>query len=51
MQRHNKQHPQINNITSKLAVIVLSVGLITGISLVPVIQPGAYGQLVQIGYL
>jgi hypothetical protein len=33
---HNKQHPKINSSISKLSVIiVLSVVLVTGISLVP----------------
>jgi uncharacterized protein HemX len=41
---HNKQHLQINNKVSKLAVIVLSIALITGISFVPVLQTGVYAQ-------
>jgi hypothetical protein len=44
---HNKQHLQIknnNNIISKLAVIILSITLITGISFIPVLQAGVYAQ-------
>jgi predicted PurR-regulated permease PerM len=42
---HNRQHLQINNNkVSKLAVIVLSIALITGISFVPVLQTGVYAQ-------
>ena len=41
-ERHVKPN---NNIISKLAVIVLSIVLLTGISLVPVIQAGVYAQL------
>jgi hypothetical protein len=46
---HNKQqHLKINNIISKLSVIiVLSVVLLTGTSLVSPIQLGIYGQLEQ----
>jgi hypothetical protein len=42
-----RQHLKSNNIISKLAVIALSIVLLTGISLVPALQIGAYGQLVQ----
>ena len=42
---HNKQHLQINNNTiSKLAVVVLSIILITGIFFIPVLQAGVYAQ-------
>jgi hypothetical protein len=42
---HNKQHLQINNNKiSKLAVIILSIALITGISFIPVLQAGVYAQ-------
>jgi hypothetical protein len=41
---HNKQHLQINNTISKLAVTVLSIALITGISFIPVLQAGVYAQ-------
>jgi uncharacterized protein HemX len=41
---HNKQHHQINNTISKLAVIVLSIALIRGISFIPVLQAGVYAQ-------
>jgi uncharacterized membrane protein YgcG len=45
---HKQQHPKINNTISKLAVIiVLSVVLLTGTSLVSSIQLGVYGQLEQ----
>jgi hypothetical protein len=44
---HNKQHLQINNKISKLAVIVLSIALITGISFIPVLQAGVYAQQPQ----
>jgi uncharacterized BrkB/YihY/UPF0761 family membrane protein len=42
-----RQHLKSNNIISKLAVIALSIVLLTGISLVLALQIGAYGQLVQ----
>jgi hypothetical protein len=42
-----QQHLKTNNIISKFAVIVLSIVLLTGISLVPALQIGAYGQLEQ----
>jgi hypothetical protein len=43
-QQHLKSN---NNIISKLAVIVLSIVLLTGISLVPALQIGANGQVQQ----
>ena len=43
---HNHQHLQINNL-SKLAVIVLSIALITGISFMPVLQAGVNAQQLQ----
>jgi hypothetical protein len=48
----HKEHPQQhlksnNNIISKLAVIVLSIVLLTGISLLPAIQVRVYGQVQQ----
>jgi hypothetical protein len=43
-----RQHLKSNNIIiSKLAIIVLSVVLLTGISLVPAIQVEVYGQQQQ----
>jgi hypothetical protein len=42
-----QQHLKSNNIISKLAVIVLSIVLLTGISLVPALQIGANGQVQQ----
>jgi hypothetical protein len=47
---HNQkqqQHRKTNNIISKLAVIVLSIVLLTGIALVPALQIGVDGQLQQ----
>jgi len=46
---HNQQqrHLETNDIISKLAVIVLSIILLTGISLLPAIQFGVYGQVQQ----
>jgi len=47
---HNqKQQQQLktNNIISKLAVIVLSIVLLTGLALVPALQIGVQGQLQQ----
>ena len=42
---HIKQHLQINNSNiSKLAVVILSIALITGISFIPVLQTGVYAQ-------
>ena len=43
-QQHLKSN---NNITSKLAFIVLFIGLLTGISLVPALQGSPYGQSQQ----
>jgi uncharacterized BrkB/YihY/UPF0761 family membrane protein len=40
-----RQHLKSNKIISKLVVIVLSIVLLTGISLLPAIQVGVYGQL------
>ena len=43
---HNQQqHLKTNNIISKFAVIVLSIVLLTGISLVPALQITANGQM------
>jgi hypothetical protein len=43
-----RQHLESNNsIISKLAVIVLSIVLLTGISLVPALQIGVNGQVQQ----
>jgi hypothetical protein len=45
---HRQQHLQSNNNSiSKIAVIVLSIVLLTGTSLVPVLQGVAYGQSQQ----
>jgi hypothetical protein len=44
---HQQQHFKLNNIISKLAVIVLSIVLLTGISLVPALQVEVYGQVQQ----
>ena len=47
---HNQQpqhHLKTNNIISKLAVIVLSIVLLTGISLVPALQIEVSGQVQQ----
>src|SRR5919112_1948644 len=47
---HNQkqqQHLKTNNIIPKLAVIVLSIVLLTGISLVPTLQSGVYSQVQQ----
>jgi hypothetical protein len=46
---HNQQHQRlkINSIISRLAVIVLSMVLLTGISLVPALQIGVNGQVQQ----
>jgi hypothetical protein len=47
--KKQQQHLKSNNITSKLAVIIvlLSFVLLTGISLVPSIQLGVYSQVLQ----
>src|SRR5215204_5662646 len=42
-----RQHLKSNNIISKLAVITLSIVLLTGISLVPALQIGVNGQVQQ----
>jgi hypothetical protein len=42
-----QQHLKTNNFISKLAVIVLSIVLLTGISLVPTLHSGAYSQVQQ----
>jgi hypothetical protein len=44
---HRQQHLKSNNLISKLAIIVLSVVLLTGISLVPALQVEVYGQVQQ----
>ncbi len=46
-EQHRQQHLKTNNIISKLAVIVLSIVLLTGISLVPALQVEVYGQVQQ----
>ena len=48
--RNSKQHWQhlkLNNIISKLAFIVLSIVLLTGVSLFPTLQIGVNGQVQQ----
>jgi hypothetical protein len=47
MGRQRQYHLKLNNIISKLAVIVLSIVLLTGISLVPALQIGVNGQVQQ----
>ena len=44
---HKEQHLKSNIIISKLAIIGLSVVLLTGISLVPTLQSGVQGQVQQ----
>src|ERR671910_3591584 len=47
-EQHRQQHLKSNNnIIPKLAVIVLSIVLLTGISLVPALQIGVNGQVQQ----
>jgi uncharacterized BrkB/YihY/UPF0761 family membrane protein len=47
-QQQRQQHNlKSNNIISKFAVIVLSIVLLTGISLVPALQIGVNGQVQQ----
>jgi hypothetical protein len=46
-EQYRQQHLKSNNIISKLAVIVLSIVLLTGISLVPALQIGVNGQVQQ----
>jgi hypothetical protein len=43
---HNQQqqHLKTNNIISKLLVVILSIVLLAGISLVPALQGAAYGE-------
>ena len=41
------QHLKSNNIISKLAVITLSIILLTGLALVPALQIGVNGQVQQ----
>jgi hypothetical protein len=47
MHNQQQQHLTTNNIISKLSVIVLSIVLLTGISLVPALQIIANGQVQQ----
>ena len=47
MHKEHRQHLKSNNIIPKLAVIVLSIVLLTGISLVPALQIGVNGQVQQ----
>jgi hypothetical protein len=48
MHKEHRQHNlKSNNIISKLTVIVLSIILLTGISLLPTVQVGVNGQLHQ----
>lgn len=42
-----RQHLKLNNIILKLTLIVLSIVLLTGISLVPTLQIGINGQVQQ----
>ena len=46
-EQHRQHHLKTNNIISKLAVIVLSIVLLTGISLVPTLHSGVYSQVQQ----
>jgi quercetin dioxygenase-like cupin family protein len=46
-EQHRQHHLKSNNIISKLGVIVLSVVLLTGISLIPALQIGVNGQVQQ----
>jgi hypothetical protein len=48
-EQHRQQHHLKSNniIISKLAVIVLSIILLTGISLIPALQIGVNGQVQQ----
>jgi hypothetical protein len=46
-EKHRQQHLKSNSIISKLAVIVLSIVLLTRISLVPALQIGVNGQVQQ----
>ncbi len=47
MHKEHQQHLKLNDIISKFAVIVLSIVLLTGISLVPALQVGVKGQVQQ----
>jgi hypothetical protein len=47
MGRQRQYHLKLNNIIPKLAVITLSIVLLTGISLVPALQIGVNGQVQQ----
>jgi uncharacterized lipoprotein YajG len=47
MHNQQEQHLKTNNIISKLLVIILSIVLLTGISLVPALQIGVNGQVQQ----
>jgi quercetin dioxygenase-like cupin family protein len=47
MHKEQHQHLKINSVISRLAVIVLSIVLLTGISLVPALQIGVNGQVQQ----
>jgi hypothetical protein len=47
MHNHRQHHLESNNIISNLGVVVLSIAFLTGISLFPVIQIGAHGQVQQ----
>ena len=47
MQKEHRQHLKSTNIIPKLAVIVLSIVLLTGISLVPALQIEVNGQVQQ----
>jgi uncharacterized protein YdeI (BOF family) len=47
MHKEQRRHLRSNNIISKLAVIALSIVLLTGISLVPALQIGVNGQVQQ----
>ncbi|MDF2768756.1 MAG: hypothetical protein K0S91_1591 [Nitrososphaeraceae archaeon] len=44
--QQQQRHLKTNDIISKLAVIILSIILVTEISLLPAIQVGVYGQLI-----
>jgi hypothetical protein len=46
-EQHRQHHLKTNNIISKLAVIVLSIALLTGICLVSTLQSGVYSQVQQ----
>jgi hypothetical protein len=46
-EQQRQHHLKSNNIISKLAVIVLSIILLTGISLIPALQIGVNGQVQQ----